>query len=124
MTIPKHAKLILVSNRLPLKKIKVDGKTSFAESDGGLVSSLKSYFERAEHDRFGEKIWVGAADFSEQKWKKFTKTNQASSAYKIEPLFVDDKVFGKFYDGFCNALIWPLFHYFPSFAEYEDDAFA
>jgi trehalose 6-phosphate synthase/phosphatase len=27
----------------------------------------------------------------------------------------------KFYLGFCNKTIWPLFHYFPSFAEYEGE---
>lgn len=27
----------------------------------------------------------------------------------------------KFYHGFCNRTIWPLFHYFPSLAVYDED---
>src|ERR1043165_3762121 len=56
------SRLILVSNRLPLKATKQDGKTIFTESDGGLVSALKSYFEKNNDGRFAERFWVGAAD--------------------------------------------------------------
>ncbi len=27
----------------------------------------------------------------------------------------------QFYYGFCNDTIWPLFHYFPSYARYEKE---
>ncbi|MEJ0030444.1 MAG: hypothetical protein WDO15_08775 [Bacteroidota bacterium] len=51
---------------MPLKATKHDGKTIFTESDGGLVSALKSYFEKDTDARFTEKFWVGAADFTEK----------------------------------------------------------
>ncbi len=116
-------RLILVSNRLPLKAVKQDGKTVFTESDGGLVSALKSYFEKNTDERFEEKFWVGAADFTEKKWKKAVSSGKLSSTYQIEPIFFEEKVFNKYYNGFCNATIWPLFHYFPSFAEFQEDDF-
>lgn len=119
----KNSRLILVSNRLPLKVTRHEGETVFVESDGGLVSSIKSYFERHNDQRFVEKYWVGAADFKETAWKKFNAQNEASSTYRIKPIFIDDKTFGKYYNGFSNATIWPLFHYFPSFAEYDEAAF-
>jgi trehalose 6-phosphate synthase/phosphatase len=117
------SRLILVSNRLPLKAVKQDGKTVFSESDGGLVSALKSYFEKNTDDRFGKKYWVGAADFTEQKWQRAVKAGKLTSTYKIEPLFIDEKIFDKYYNGFCNATIWPLFHYFPSFVEFREEDF-
>jgi trehalose 6-phosphate synthase/phosphatase len=121
---PNKSRLILVSNRLPLKTTKQDGKTVLAESDGGLVSALKSYFEKQPDSEFEKKFWVGAADFTEKKWKKASSGGKLSSSYVIEPIFIEDKIFDKYYNGFCNATIWPLFHYFPSITEYEDDAFA
>lgn len=118
------SRLILVSNRLPLKATKQDGKTVFTESDGGLVSALKSYFEKNTDSRFDEKYWVGSADFTEKKWLRATKKGELSSTYKIEPIFIEEKIFDRFYNGFCNATIWPLFHYFPSFVEFKDEDFA
>jgi trehalose 6-phosphate synthase/phosphatase len=125
-----EGRLILVSNRLPLKATKQDGKTVFTESDGGLVSALKSYFEKDADDRlaanrqsFSEKYWVGAADFPEKKWTKATSRGELSSTYKIEPVFIEEKVFDRYYNGFCNAIIWPLFHYFPSFVDFKEEEF-
>ena len=119
----KSSRLIVVSNRLPLKATKHDGKTVFSETDGGLVSALKSYFEKNTDNQFEEKFWVGAADFSEVKWKRATKKGALSSAYKIEPIFIEEKIYDKYYNGFCNATIWPLFHYFPSITQFEEDDF-
>ena len=27
----------------------------------------------------------------------------------------------RFYNGFCNKTLWPLFHYFPTLARYEEE---
>ncbi|MEJ0030443.1 MAG: trehalose-6-phosphate synthase [Bacteroidota bacterium] len=41
----------------------------------------------------------------------------------MEPIFIEEKKFSKYYNGFCNATIWPLFHYFPSYVEYDESDF-
>lgn len=123
MTTENHGRLIVVSNRLPLKTVKRDGRTVFTESDGGLVSALKSYFEKHQDRSYSKHIWIGAADFAESKWNKAKATGNLSSSYEVTPIFIDDTIFSKYYNGFCNATIWPLFHYFPSYAEYREDAF-
>lgn len=119
----KNSRLIVVSNRLPLKATKRDGKTVFTESDGGLVSALKSYFEKNTGGQFEERFWVGAADFTQKKWERAVAKGALSSTYTIEPIFIDEKTYDKYYNGFCNATIWPLFHYFPSFTEFDDNNF-
>ena len=48
---------------------------------------------------------------------------QPCQEFKIEPLFIDPKIYNKYYNGFCNATIWPLFHYFPSYVVYDQDFF-
>src|SRR5687768_16664192 len=115
------ARLILVSNRLPLQLVEEDGNVVIKQTDGGLVTALKSYFEQeSTKDTFQQKIWVGAADFPEKRWAKL---KQEDADFKVEPLFIDKKIYNKYYNGFCNATIWPLFHYFPSYVVYDQDSF-
>lgn len=115
------SRLILVSNRLPLQLVKKNGKVTIKQSDGGLVTALKSYFEQdPAHDAFEQKIWIGAADFPEKRW---LNVEEQTTDFKIEPLFIDPKIYNKYYNGFCNATIWPLFHYFPSYVVYDQDFF-
>ncbi len=118
---PSISRLILVSNRLPIQLAKKNGKVIVKQSDGGLVTALKSYFDQeSDTDAFQEKIWVGAADFSEKRWLML---DQHNCDFKIEPLFIEPKIYNKYYNGFCNATIWPLFHYFPSYVIYDQDSF-
>lgn len=120
----KNGRLIVVSNRLPFQLIERHNKISLKESDGGLVSALKSFFERGDaHNPFYEKWWIGSADFPEKRWKKFNAADENKQAFKINPIFVDAKLYNRYYNGFCNATIWPLFHYFPSFVEFDEENF-
>jgi trehalose 6-phosphate synthase/phosphatase len=123
MTTENKPRLIIVSNRLPVKKVVRQGKAHFAESDGGLVSALRSYCEKGNSDKFEETIWIGAADFPRKQWEKFCASGRSASTYITEPLFIEEQVFNKYYNGFSNATIWPLFHYFPSFADFNSTTF-
>lgn len=115
------SRLILVSNRLPVQLVEANGKITIKQSDGGLVTALKSYFDQASTaDNFEDKIWIGAADFPLKRWQKL---QQQSSDFKIEPLFIDPKIYNKYYNGFSNATLWPLFHYFPSYVVYDQEFF-
>ncbi|HEX5170392.1 MAG TPA: bifunctional alpha,alpha-trehalose-phosphate synthase (UDP-forming)/trehalose-phosphatase [Cyclobacteriaceae bacterium] len=117
-------RLILVSNRLPYQLQEKNNKVTLHQSDGGLVTALKSYFENGgEQSRVSEKIWLGSADFPERRWQKYLDQQHGETDFKVEPLFVDAKVYNRFYNGFCNATIWPLFHYFPSYVVYEEESF-
>jgi trehalose 6-phosphate synthase/phosphatase len=107
-------KLIIVANRLPFKIEKVDDRLRIRKSTGGLVSALDSCIKSQP-----EVIWVGAADFSESLWNEFLREN-GTPELNILPLFLDKKLEKKYYNGFSNTIIWPLFHYFPSYAEYDE----
>src|SRR5690242_14958373 len=115
-------RLIVVSNRLPFQLLERNKKVTLKESDGGLVSALKSYFDSKENDDT-EKWWFGSAEFPEKRWNKFKESNKKKGAFEVEPLFIDSKVYDKYYNGFCNATLWPLFHYVPSFVEYDEKTF-
>jgi len=120
----KGGRLIIVSNRLPFNLIKKSGKIEIKESDGGLVSALKSYFESIRNDKsFDSIVWVGSAEFSYDLWESLDKKKLDQISYTVEPVFIDKKNYSKYYNGFSNATLWPLFHYFPSFVEFDNDTF-
>jgi trehalose 6-phosphate synthase/phosphatase len=120
----KNRRLVLVSNRLPFQLLEKNKKIALKESDGGLVSALKSYFERETANVFDEKWWIGSADFPEKRWESFSNDKKRPPQdFEVAPLFLDTKLYNRYYNGFCNATLWPLFHYFPSFVEFDDDTF-
>jgi trehalose 6-phosphate synthase/phosphatase len=107
-------RIIIVSNRLPYKIEKKNGKYQLRQSSGGLVSAIQSV---SKNKRV---VWVGAADFKEELWEELKKTT-AMPEINIVPLFLNKKTEDFYYNGFSNSIIWPLFHYFPSFTEYNTD---
>jgi trehalose 6-phosphate synthase/phosphatase len=116
-------RLILISNRLPFQLTEKGGKVHLRQSDGGLVTALKGYFELSGIEDFSEKIWLGSADFSEKRWTRYNTQRKSEDNFHIEPIFIESKVYNPYYNGFCNATLWPLFHYFPSFVVYNQAYF-
>lgn len=120
----KKGRLIVVSNRLPFQLIEKKKKVVLKESDGGLVSALKSYFDsNSDSLTVASKAWIGSADFPETRWNKYTSNKQESPSFEVNPIFLDQKTYSKYYNGFCNATLWPLFHYFPSYVEFDNQTF-
>lgn len=118
------SRLIIISNRLPFSLDKRGGEVKIRQSSGGLVSALKGYFEQsnAKRTEFSEKIWVGSCEFSENDWNE-NKDKVKSADFSIEPVFIENELYSDYYNGFSNSTIWPLFHYFPSLAQYEKQYF-
>jgi trehalose 6-phosphate synthase/phosphatase len=46
-----------------------------------------------------------------------------STIFNYLPVFINQPVYDAFYGGFAKSVIWPLFHYFPSYAEYNPTSF-
>ena len=115
-------KLIIASNRLPFKIEKRNGAYEISISSGGLVSALKSFIENYKDEY--EIVWVGCPDFSLETWKENQQAFYKND-FQIHPVFVHNKKDKKlYYNGFSNSTIWPLFHYFPSYAEFSDEQYA
>jgi len=115
-------RIIMVSNRLPFSIEQTDGRIEFRDSAGGVATGLKSLLESMpgvlpfEPDY----MWVGwpGATVSDEHRDEVRST--ARSAFRSHPVFLSEEDFDNFYQGFCNKTIWPLFHYFPSNAEYDE----
>lgn len=123
-----NKRLILVSNRLPFKLSEKKGEIEFLPSSGGLVSSIKSYVQKTNSLHGFNKencpVWVGASDISEKKLKETLHSGSLfHDDFELTPVFIPPGINDKFYNGFCNDTIWPLFHYFPSYAKFADDTY-
>lgn len=120
-----NSRLIIVAQRLPLQFN--SASSSLQRSIGGLVSSMVSYLERRNLGsgvQSQKSIWVGAAELSEKKYKELPEKELHKDKYfEQHPIFLPEAIKSKFYLGFCNDCLWPLFHYFPSFAKYIPDQF-
>jgi len=112
--------LYIVSNRLPVTVIedKVDFK--FLPSSGGLVSGISSYLEVLT-EKGGTYTWVGWPGTTLKEKNKRAVKRHLLSKLNSYPVFLTEKEMDKFYYGFCNRAIWPLFHYFPSYVSYDAD---
>lgn len=119
-------RIIIVANRLPVQLKEKNGAMSLIQSSGGLVSSMLSYLTHSGAGRYsGKALWVGASDISEKKFNSLEKEMpEEHSSFDLHPVFLPEAVKGKFYHGFCNDCIWPLFHYFPSYAKFNADFYA
>lgn len=106
-------KLIIVANRLPFT-IKPD--LSFSKSPGGLVSGLETFLKKSKIKNY---IWIGWVGSHLDK-KKFEIIKKKAKKLKIYPVLIPVKLLDKFYNGFCNKILWPLFHGFPSYVVYDE----
>lgn len=123
MEIDIKRRLIVVSNRLPFQLQEKNSQVQLKESDGGLVSALKSFYDTENHN-FESRWWIGSAEFPEKRWEQYqAQEKNTEQTFKVEPIFVEKKIYNRYYNGFCNATLWPLFHYFPSFVEFDEDTF-
>ena len=122
---PRPAKserrLVVVSNRLPFNVSVDNGQLVFHESAGGLVTGLASYvqFRRQTPSLSADHLWVGWPGSSVDASLKDDLKREALTSFQSYPVFLSEEQMEQFYFGFCNATIWPLFHYFPSFTAYE-----
>lgn len=118
-------RLIIISNRLPFSLDREGDKLSLRQSSGGLVSAIKSYFEdtSAQRGDITEKMWMGVADFPQEDWNQAVASDVATQDFGLLPVFVDRDLYNNHYNGFSNSVLWPLFHYFTSLADYQNQYF-
>jgi trehalose 6-phosphate synthase/phosphatase len=110
-------KFIIVSNRLPVSVSKVDGKLTFSASSGGLATAMSSLDSGED-----KQLWIGWPGIASDELtssEKATITKRLRD-YNCVPVFLSEEQVKNFYEGYANDTLWPLFHYFESFAQYSD----
>jgi len=119
---PTSKRTVIVSNRLPVTLEIHDDTITYMPSSGGLVTGLQSFLQNKASDTAAhEFIWIGWPGCSIPEEKKEEVIKKLSKEYNCIPVFIDEKMMDKFYHGFCNKTIWPLFHYFQVYTEYNEE---
>jgi trehalose 6-phosphate synthase len=111
------SRLLLVSNRLPITiKRSDDGKYDFSMSSGGLVSGLSGLTKSTTFRWYG---WPGL-EVPEEEIPVVQK--RLNDEYGAIPVFIDDELADRHYNGFSNSILWPLFHYHPGEITFDESA--
>ena len=100
----------MVSNRLPITVRRVRGVAKIEPSAGGLVAALEPAMEK----RGGR--WVGWAGAS---LKPEEVSALPDTGYGLHPVELTRTEVKRYYSGFSNATLWPLFHSLPERARFE-----
>ena len=110
------SKIVLVSNRLSTSvTVASDGSFEFKRSVGGLATGLSSLSG-------SEMVWVGWSGLTSDELTEAQQTavnRTLRDEYSSVGVDLNSDEIESFYFGFCNKVIWPLFHYFLTYAEHD-----
>eukprot|EP00240_Pyramimonas_obovata_P000164 CAMPEP_0118931200 /NCGR_PEP_ID=MMETSP1169-20130426/7621_1 /TAXON_ID=36882 /ORGANISM="Pyramimonas obovata, Strain CCMP722" /LENGTH=1226 /DNA_ID=CAMNT_0006873671 /DNA_START=433 /DNA_END=4113 /DNA_ORIENTATION=- len=101
-------RLLVVANRLPVSAKKLaDGSWLLQESAGGLVSALLGI-----HSHY-DCTWIGWPGVFVEPGPDRDRLTKALAQRNCYPVYIDEDMLDLYYNGYCNNVLWPLFHYVP-----------
>lgn len=101
------ARTLIVSNRLPVTVQLQRDSVTVERSSGGLATGLKSVHRPGESLWFGWPGFPGAPpDFARD------ALETRFEALGAVPVFLEADEVERYYETFCNGVVWPLFHGF------------
>jgi len=100
------SRIILVSNRLPWTVSVHDGQGDLLPSSGGLATALAGTHAQ------GDTLWVGwPGDLSILSDSERERILSSLRERRFVPLELNPKEVERYYEGFSNGVLWPMFHY-------------
>ncbi len=108
------SRTIIISNRLPIKIESEEGGFVYKKSAGGLATGLGSVYKE------GDNLWIGWPGISSGSKEDYQKITADLSKENLVPVFLTEEEIQDFYEGFSNATLWPIFHYFARYAVFEE----
>jgi trehalose 6-phosphate synthase/phosphatase len=109
----ESGRLIVVSNRLPVALVRDGEAWSTKRSAGGLATAMDPILRKEGGVWIG---WSGAKEEDPPEALELLKREQSAIAVNL-PADVAEK----FYEGYSNQALWPLFHNFPSRLRFDPD---
>ncbi len=92
--------LVVVANRLPVDfTVDDDGGVSWQRSPGGLVTALEPVMQKADGAWVG---WSGAPDLAHEPFE--------ADEMLLVPVTLSQAEIERYYEGFSNDTLWPLYH--------------
>lgn len=109
-----NKRIIIVSNRLPVKIVHKNGETSYQASEGGLATGLSSIYKQNKN------LWIGWPGSMVEDTDKPGVISELGKQ-NLSPIFLTKQEINDYYEGFSNETLWPLFHYFPTYTSFNPD---
>lgn len=105
-TAPQAPRLIIASNRLPVTLTTSTVGVSVTDSSGGLVTGLRPWHER------GDGVWIGwPGDSTDLSPEHKAHLDNELRRRRLTPVHLTRDEVERYYHGFANRVLWPLFHY-------------
>ncbi|KAL0905546.1 hypothetical protein M5K25_023976 [Dendrobium thyrsiflorum] len=102
---PMKQRLLVVANRLPVSACRRgEDSWSLEISAGGLVSALLGVKDV-------DAKWIGWAGVNVPDVIGQKALIKALAEKRCIPVFLDEQIVHQYYNGYCNNILWPLFHY-------------
>ncbi|KAL3691596.1 hypothetical protein R1sor_005247 [Riccia sorocarpa] len=98
-------RLLVVANRLPVSATRKGDDWHLELSAGGLVSALLGVKQNFETRWIG---WAGVNVPDEHGQQTLAAALAENGCF---PVWLDDDTVDQYYNGYCNNVLWPLFHY-------------
>jgi alpha,alpha-trehalose-phosphate synthase [UDP-forming] len=99
-------RLIIVSNRLPVRlRESARGAWEIVPSAGGLVTALTPILRKRGGTWIG---WPGSPVDELDSLER--RLNDSQIPYRLVPIGLSEEEAARFYGGFANQIVWPLFH--------------
>jgi trehalose 6-phosphate synthase len=114
-------KIILVSNRLPIVIEKTETGLVTHCASGGLVSALVPSLKRLGGTWIG---WPGAGVAAGAELNQTLADFGQREGIDLVGVPLSDEDYSHFYEGYCNQIIWPLFHDLQSFCNFRPEYWA
>ncbi|ADV47465.1 trehalose 6-phosphatase; trehalose 6-phosphate synthase [Cellulophaga algicola DSM 14237] len=111
-------KTIIISNRLPIQLQIHNGSITAIPSVGGLATGMKSVHSG------GDSLWIGWSGLTDEEIPEelVGDIDAALAKHGSSKVNLSQQEVDGFYYGFSNRTVWPLFHYFLEYAEFEIDS--
>ena len=109
------SKIIIVSNRLPIKIKKNKNSYEFINSSGGLATGMDSIHSKKDT------LWIGWPGIAEDELNKniLNDLDQFLETKNYKAVNLNKKEINDFYYGLSNKSLWPLFHYFIEYSVFD-----
>jgi trehalose 6-phosphate synthase/phosphatase len=109
-------RLLVVSNRLPIAIDHTDEGWEVSPGTGGLVTALAPIMKR------NRGLWIGwpgsAADVP---YGDLLEKFSHEHSYDLKPVLISQEELEKYYYGFSNETIWPLFHDLLGYCKFNEE---
>ncbi|KAH8053441.1 hypothetical protein JL722_9675 [Aureococcus anophagefferens] len=102
-------RVLIVANRLPIRcsRDARTGRWSFDDAPGGLATALRGISMEVQF------VWVGWVGCDVPPQERARVAERLMREHGCFPVFLEPQLVENYYNGFCNDVLWPLFHYVP-----------